>query len=582
MLQTKAIIKILQTSGGYKSPIQGNSLNFQELIFTDYNSIEVNQSWDNMEQTAKIVLPRKTRKIIGYTLEDQVSFSPAANGSVNATISPYPSPSTTPFINDLVANKSIYSFVGSGMNENQFNLINGQYYRTNPLIQVGDVITIQAGYIIRNNGTEVDTVGDYKNLFNGITANSAGGNINPLYIDTNANIQRVQDSGDYSDILFYGYVTAVNIDISGNVTIDCEDYMWYLKKARVPNKVYLNNNSSKGSYYQSKNVTGQTPQFSNPKGYSINSILYDMCVPDKTLNNIPYFKGTNQIQQGNTMSGIQNIVTCPIPLRYTDTVSTYNGIPVVLPIIDISENIDTIIGDVPVPQISIYVLLKKIKEEYEIPSFFKINNYNGDPNVGKYQLYCTTFVYNNRLGNNTANFFQFQFGTNIIDSQLEYKDNSNLNAGAVIKSMYLQSNNITDDKSLQPTKKGKTKKQLQDVPVQVGDPTGPQYTFFYTTSNATITNSDATIIKQNMIDWGQQQLNKVTYTGYYGSFTSFGYPYVNWGDVIYISDPNIPERNGFYYVKRVITKSNFDDGLIQEITIDYKIAIGDPNNLLKK
>lgn len=566
MLQSNAIIKIIQSSGGYNDSLSGSQQTFQQLYFTDYNSVEINNSWDNLEQTAKITIPRKVRKVIGNTITGNFDVS-------NNVI-----------INDLT--NPLYRFISHditvGASGSKFNkLSDGLYYRTNPLVEVGDVITIQLGYIIRNNG-EYNTLGDYSIPFNGLLSSDDGGNNGTLYIDENFDIQQ-SDGEDNSDLLFYGYVTGVNVTIDGNIIIDCEDYMWYLKKARIPNKIYNNNDPKNGTLYKSINDT-KGDFFTNPKGYSINSMLYDMMGNDGRTHNVLDIISSDNIQQGNTASGIQNLTILPIPLNVAYNSSfTMNSLPLAIPKIDFTNNVDTIIGDVTLQNgPTIYEFLKTLKNEYEIPSFFLLED-------GFYRLYCSTFVYDDRLGadgessiSRPSGFQQYQFGTNIIESNLEWKDNSTINAGAIVKSLYLQGL-LLPDLSPVKTKKDKLKKNLSSIPVAVGDPNGPQYTFFYTTSNATIANGkDSDAVRKAMREWGQKQLDKVAYTGYYGTFTTFLYPYVKWGDIIYISDPNIPERNGFYYVKRVITRANFEEGSIQEITIDYKLAIGDPNNFIKK
>ncbi len=567
MLQSKSVINIYQ-GVNFNDTLDSSKQTYQVLKFTDFNNIEVNSSWDCLEQTAKVVIPRKIRRVWGDILD--INYVPTGTDILNDLTDPY------------------YSFIGYnsalaeslGLSGSNFTPGGATYYRTNPLIRVGDVITIQLGYIIRNNNTELDTIGFYTTpLFpGGMDTLRGGGNFNGLFVNDANEIQATPDrNGDGSDMIFYGYITGLNIGIDGNITIDCEDFMWYLKKARIPSKLYQSNDKKAGALYASINdIKGDF--FTNPKGYSINSILYDMVGNDPNTNNVLDIVSNDNPVASNTKSGIQNLSKLPIPINVdSKSDKTINGQTLYIPNINIYNNIDTIIGDVDISNATVYTFLKKLKEEYEIPSFF-LRDTSGLP-----ALYCSTFVYDNRVEQRQNNFSQFQFGTNIIDSNLEWKDNSTINAGAIIKSIYLQgltaSNNDPIITRRNPVKQ---KKKAFDIPVAVGDPNGPQYTFFYTTSNSTIVNSDRKTIEAAMRKWGEQQLNKVAYTGYYGTFTTFLYPYVSWGDIIYISDPNIPERQGYYFVKRVITRANFDEGCIQEITLDFKLNISDPNNLLKK
>lgn len=626
MLRSKSIIKIYQSSGGYKDPLPGNLQNYQCLLFTDFNSITVDSSWDNLASTAKFIIPRKVRKVIGTligqptTTNGTISDNPLAqiiNQSIKENI-----PEAF-IINDLTLptyrfvtydpTVGTYSVSNGGIPDSQFTKSykpdkNGKqepYYRTNPLIQVGDIVTIQLGYIIGTNPDEIDTTGSYNVNYlsgnlnnNGIQTLIQGGN-NPdkdnknFYINYIDDLSRIQNSGDITDnrdLIFYGYISKVSISIDGNVTVDCEDYMWYLKKARVPNKIYHTKDAAAGAFYQQLNANNSAlniPQnantnytcFSNPGGYSINSMLADM-----VLSPISFSTNNNQLQQGNTVSGIQNIISLPLPLFVNDSTNqTINGLPLANPVLDIYANIDTIIGDVELSNnATVYNFLKKIKDDYEIPSFFNIQFTGTGSNVQMVPfLYCSTYVYEDRLSQRLSEFNQFIFGTNIIESNLEWKDNSTLNAGAIIKSHYLEGTENVETGTVQTTKTGKPKKKAAPIPVQCGDPTGPQFSFWYTTSNLSIIKGDKATIKKSMVEWGLKQLQKVTYTGFYGIFTKFLYPYVKWGDVIYISDPLIPERNGFYYVKKVVTKANFSDGLIQEVTIDYKTIVSDPNNIIK-
>ena len=69
---------------------------------------------------------------------------------------------------------------------------------------------------------------------------------------------------------------------------------------------------------------------------------------------------------------------------------------------------------------------------------------------------------------------------------------------------------------------------------------------------------------------GKQELRKFMYTGYSGTFTTFGLPSVRHGDEVKIKDSKMPERDGGYLVKGV--KKNFGvDGFRQEISLHLKL-----------
>jgi hypothetical protein len=71
-------------------------------------------------------------------------------------------------------------------------------------------------------------------------------------------------------------------------------------------------------------------------------------------------------------------------------------------------------------------------------------------------------------------------------------------------------------------------------------------------------------------DFGKQWVEKYQYEGYRGSFETFLLPKVNHGDAVKIADANIPDRNGVYLVKRVITRFGTSGGR-QEIFLHKKL-----------
>jgi len=68
-----------------------------------------------------------------------------------------------------------------------------------------------------------------------------------------------------------------------------------------------------------------------------------------------------------------------------------------------------------------------------------------------------------------------------------------------------------------------------------------------------------------------EALSKLKYEGFRGSFTTFLEPQVKHGDVIAIQDDVIPDRNGKYLVRKVVTKFGVDIGGRQIITLDRKV-----------
>jgi hypothetical protein len=68
-----------------------------------------------------------------------------------------------------------------------------------------------------------------------------------------------------------------------------------------------------------------------------------------------------------------------------------------------------------------------------------------------------------------------------------------------------------------------------------------------------------------------QALEKYKYEGFRGSFVTFLNPKVDHGQCVMLEDPEIPDRNGVYLVRQVVTRSGLDGGR-QEITLDRKLS----------
>jgi len=94
------------------------------------------------------------------------------------------------------------------------------------------------------------------------------------------------------------------------------------------------------------------------------------------------------------------------------------------------------------------------------------------------------------------------------------------------------------------------------IEVEVGDKEGEQRTFYFYNK----TEAELTLL-------AEQELEKLKYDGYRGTFTTFGEPVINHGDAINLTSEIYPERNGIYLVKSV--KRNFGDkGYKQEVELD--------------
>jgi hypothetical protein len=67
-----------------------------------------------------------------------------------------------------------------------------------------------------------------------------------------------------------------------------------------------------------------------------------------------------------------------------------------------------------------------------------------------------------------------------------------------------------------------------------------------------------------------EQLKKYYYNGFKGTFTTFGIPFVKFGDNVKLIDRKLPERNGLYKVKS-IKYSGGIGGIRQQIELDFRI-----------
>lgn len=131
---------------------------------------------------------------------------------------------------------------------------------------------------------------------------------------------------------------------------------------------------------------------------------------------------------------------------------------------------------------------------------------------------------------------EFIFERTIIDeTQLQYQLKEDLSVKVVAISM--QPNN--------------TKKEIT-----VGDTDGAQRTYY--TYNAT---------DEGLKKFANLKLDRVRYSGYVGSFTTFGEPMVRAGDIAQLTSRKLPERNGFYDIISVRRKFSVKDGYKQTIEI---------------
>ncbi len=94
---------------------------------------------------------------------------------------------------------------------------------------------------------------------------------------------------------------------------------------------------------------------------------------------------------------------------------------------------------------------------------------------------------------------------------------------------------------------------------ETGDEEGEQRTMYY--------HSMTTAQMKALAD---QEIERLRYEGWRGSFTTFGEPFIQHGDVIDLRSESYPERDGRYLVRQVVYRYGMD-GYFQEVTLDAKI-----------
>jgi hypothetical protein len=95
--------------------------------------------------------------------------------------------------------------------------------------------------------------------------------------------------------------------------------------------------------------------------------------------------------------------------------------------------------------------------------------------------------------------------------------------------------------------------------IEIGDPEGEQRTLTY-----------YNVSKKDLTEFAKLDLEKFRYTGFRGTFTTFGSPVVRHGDIVQLIDPEINDRNGRYIVKSVDTTFG-QRGYRQKIELEARV-----------
>lgn len=401
-----------------------------------------------------------------------------------------------------------------------------------PLIMKGDKITINHGYIFRN-GSDQD-----------IFCSTGGLNIFDFQINKDSNLS-------FDGDLFTGYVSSV---CSGTpIEIKVEDYFYLLKKTPFDKSVWnLKESGSSGTSLYA--LMQHILDLVNANFHT----LYPETYPLLELLKIP------------------NSITAEFSLGYLE------------------------IGDMTCAQ-----LLDKLKQQYHFESTFRDNVlqfgfpiYTDSINGGVYSdsktgtnlaansnnFFCFRDIYNNQ--------HQLQASANIFPSHdLKYINKDDVILSATVQCKVI--NSVPGKSTLfgkQKTKVEKLKVLVYwDIPtetfkyfdltkpgtkVPLNPDGGERHQFYYPVDKS---NPNPNI--SDLVKLGTEQLYKYHYTGFKGSFTTFGFPFVQWNDNVNILDPTYSDRNGQYKVKSVKYRGGLK-GLSQEIELDYKLDIKLPDSVL--
>jgi len=307
--------------------------------------------------------------------------------------------------------------------------------------------------------------------------------------------------------IFDGYISKVHSSIP--ITLDCEDAMFILKQIPAIDKVWAN-------------------------GVSMQSVINELLKADTT---------------GKVAAANIRVATLSNTSIQFETGTFYTK----------TETISQVLNRIN-RNFGLFNYMKRV--------MFPDKTIGWELRIG-YPTYYPSDIQNPNLP------YKFIFQKNIISSNMEYMRKDDVTVSAVVQSLYSQTLNEQNDAGENKTKQQKLEvfvyndpktqalvakeiKQPSDIPP---NDRGERFSWYFPMDNT---------IAQLKND-GLNLLAKYYYTGFRGSFTTFGIPFIPFGDNIIIEDPIIPDRNGKYKVKSVKYSGGDGIGLRQEIHLDYLI-----------
>jgi len=233
----------------------------------------------------------------------------------------------------------------------------------------------------------------------------------------------------------------------------------------------------------------------------------------------------------------------------------------------VNQKTQTNIGDFTVDSnMTVMQVLEKLRKDVHLESFFRGN-----------ELIIGFLVYDEEVAaqHEAKGKKVFVFQQNIISDELDYQNKKDVILSAIGYSV-----NTFTTTTGKKTKDGqdKTKDERLEVLVYADkngnligmkkekgkdfpeNKEGERRTFYFNDIKSSA----------DLIQRVKDKLQLYYYTGFKGSFTTFGTPFVEQNDNVYIIDQVLPERNGYYKIKSVKYKGG-SGGLRQEIELAYLI-----------
>lgn len=221
----------------------------------------------------------------------------------------------------------------------------------------------------------------------------------------------------------------------------------------------------------------------------------------------------------------------------------------------VDGTVQTNIGDFRTQNETIAMVLDRLRRDGGLYSYFR----------GPGLLRCSGIVYYPQ--DRVDHVFRFQENIHTGD-QLEYNRKEDLNIAIKAHAEFITEGTGTNNDGTT-----KTKRKRLEVMVTKSGVLSKEEEKDFQGDLITIPVIGARTIA-DLTKRAKEYLPKFYYTGFKGSFTTFGQPAVKHGDGAIIQDPIIPERDGTYLVKQVTISWGVNLGIKQKVLLHLRIDKG--------